>query len=117
MESWKKIIKNYRLSLFFAISFFTLGLMIILVFFNFYGMGSEGRIVIYDDALREISILGTPADLYKIIVFAGVILITNLILGRELMPKEPYLAYLLGVAALLFTTLIFIVIVDTILIN
>ncbi len=116
MEIWKKFIKNYRLSLLFFISFAIILISAVLVFIIFSEI-DEASIVIYVDTLREISSLGSVLDLYKIVAFSGVIFLINLVLARELLFKEPFLAYILGAATLLFSSLIFIVIIDTILIN
>ena len=97
------------------------GAAIFLILLNFslayFNLSSSRPLIIHFTAEQGIDFFGTRADVFKIIIISFAIVLINLFLGIVLFEKERILSYLLGVASLIFSSLILAVLAVLMLVN
>lgn len=109
------MIKNIKI-----ISLFSLSLTIIIIgaITVYVGLGSEtGPFIIHFDSQREDSLVGGIEVIYGILAVAGVIAAINFCLANAVYEREKQVSFILAVATLVLSVLVFIAVRRIILMN
>jgi len=101
-----KLIKDSHTALFFLASAVVLLASFIVVHLRFGGVVTE--VIIHYDAYRKTNWSGESVVFYRILFLSTVMILIDFFISRKISSSNPFLAYMLALSALLFSTLIFI---------
>lgn len=104
MQNLPVILKDKYTAVLFALAALVLVVAFAIAYVNI--LDSRNLLVIHFDSYRGADYFGTSADIWDILVVAGVVLTINLVLANEFYFRERILSYILAASTLVFMVLI-----------